>query len=71
MSGGVQVVLNETASWSDLADPSSTIPVEGKGEGSKGKQGMLGFLTRKGRGSSPKPQERGVLGREGARHIIS
>ncbi|KAI9892892.1 MAG: hypothetical protein M1814_001051 [Vezdaea aestivalis] len=33
--------------------------------------GMLGFFSRKrGRGHSPKPQERGVLGRDGARHII-
>lgn len=70
VTGGVQVVLDETSSWSDLTDPSSTIPSEGKGD-HKGKQGMLGFLSRKGRGSSPKPQERGVLGREGARHIVS
>jgi len=34
--------------------------------------GMLGFLTRKkGRGHSPKPQERGILGKEGARVVIS
>jgi serine/threonine kinase 32 len=33
---------------------------------------MLGFLSRKkGRGHSPKPQERGILGKEGARVVIS
>ncbi|KAI9673034.1 MAG: hypothetical protein M1817_003198 [Caeruleum heppii] len=75
MGGGVQVVLDETGSWSELANQSSTVPSEGRPElkpKSHGSHGMLGFLTRKhGRGSSPKPQERGVLGREGARHIIS
>ena len=71
VAGGVQVVLDETGSWSGLTDPNSTIPSEGQTAQHKGKQGMLGFLTRKGRGSSPKPQEPGVLGREGARQIIS
>jgi len=33
--------------------------------------GMLGFLSKKkGRASSPKPQERGVLGKEGARVVV-
>ena len=67
---GGSTVLDETGSWSELADPSATIPSEGKGE--KPKPSMLGFLRGKhGRGASPKPQERGVLGREGARHIVS
>ena len=71
-AGGTHVVLNETGSWSELGDPSSTVPPEAKGGEHKGKpNGMLGFLSRKrGRGVSPKPQERGVLGKEGARHII-
>jgi len=73
--GGVQMVLEETGSWSELADQSTTLPAEGlEGVGGKGKQnsGMLAFLTRKkGRDRSPKPQEPGVLGKEGARQIIS
>lgn len=74
-SGGVQVVLDETGSWSELANQSVTIPVDGL-EGianAKAKPtGMLAFLGRKkGREKSPKPSERGVLGKEGARVVIS
>ncbi|KAL4806365.1 kinase-like domain-containing protein [Aspergillus unguis] len=73
--GGVQVVLDEAGSWSELADQSATLPAEGFDTGSKGKtgnSGMLSFLSRKkGRDRSPKPQEPGVLGKEGARQIIS
>lgn len=74
--GGVQMVLDETGSWSDLADQSSTLPGEGSdgtgGRPSKGGSGMLGFLGRKkGRDRSPKPQEPGVLGKEGARRILN
>ncbi|BAE57107.1 unnamed protein product [Aspergillus oryzae RIB40] len=74
--GGVQMVLEEAGSWSELADQSSTLPAEGYDAGSiKGKSsnsGMLAFLSRKkGRDRSPKPQEPGVLGKEGARQIIS
>ncbi|KAL7266491.1 Serine/threonine kinase [Rhizina undulata] len=69
-SGGVQVVLDETGSWSDLADKSSTMPSPNNLRSKP--SGMLGFLSkRKGRASSPKPQERGVLGREGARVVIA
>jgi serine/threonine kinase 32 len=75
--GGVQMVLEETGSWSELADQSSTLPAEGyedllnKGE-KPPNSGMLAFLNRKkGRERSPKPTEPGVLGKEGARHIIS
>lgn len=65
-SGGVSVTLDETGSWSDLADKSSPGNVRPK------PSGMLGFLSkRKGRASSPKPQEPGVLGREGARVVIA
>ncbi|KAH1447503.1 hypothetical protein KXV89_003694 [Aspergillus fumigatus] len=74
--GGVQMVLEEGGSWSELADHSSTLPAEGYDNASvKGKSsnsGMLAFLSRKkGRDRSPKPQEPGVLGKEGARQIIS
>ncbi|KAI9818827.1 MAG: hypothetical protein M1827_007648 [Pycnora praestabilis] len=69
--GGIEMVLEETSSWSGLADQSATIPAEGK-EGLKNRpNGMLGFLSRKkGRERSPKPKERGVLGKEGARAVI-
>lgn len=65
-SGGMQMVLDETGSWSDLADKSTPGHMRSK------PSGMLGFFSkRKGRASSPKPQERGVLGREGARVVIA
>lgn len=75
--GGVQMVLEEAGSWSELADQSSTLPAEGyEGLLNKGQKppnsGMLAFLSRKkGRERSPKPTEPGVLGKEGARHIIT
>jgi serine/threonine kinase 32 len=70
-SGGVQVVLGETGSWSDLAKQDATLPADAKDLTSK-PNGMLGFFNRKkGRGHSPKPQERGILGKEGARVVIS
>ncbi|MCJ1395635.1 hypothetical protein MMC18_008521 [Xylographa bjoerkii] len=72
-SGGMNVVLGETGSWSELADKSATIPAEGV-RGMKGGKptGMLGFLSRKGgRARSPKPREPGVLGKEGARVVIN
>ncbi|KAL4920818.1 kinase-like domain-containing protein [Aspergillus aurantiobrunneus] len=73
--GGVQMVLEEAGSWSELADQSATLPAEGFDTNNKGKSsnsGMLSFLSRKkGRDRSPKPQEPGVLGKEGARQIIS
>ncbi|KAI9759061.1 MAG: hypothetical protein M1835_000471 [Candelina submexicana] len=69
--GGLQVVLDDTGSWSELANRDTTIPAEGK-DGIKNRpSGMLGFWNRhKGRDKSPKPQERGVLGKEGARVVI-
>jgi serine/threonine kinase 32 len=70
-TGGMQVVLGETGSWSDLAKQDATLPADAKDLTSKPK-GMLGFFARKnGRGHSPKPQERGILGKEGARVVIS
>ncbi|KAJ5164443.1 uncharacterized protein N7500_006273 [Penicillium coprophilum] len=72
-SGGVQMVLNEHGSWSELAH--NALPADGMENGDdKGKQanGMLSFFSRKkGRDRSPKPTEPGVLGKEGARQIIS
>ncbi|KAF2277141.1 kinase-like protein [Westerdykella ornata] len=69
MGGGVQVVLNETGSWSDMANQSSSLIQNPNAEKPTG---MLGFLSRKkGRDRSPKAKERGVLGKEGARVIIS
>ncbi|KAJ6008481.1 Serine/threonine-protein kinase 32B [Penicillium herquei] len=73
--GGVQMVLEEAGSWTELANHSHTLPAEGlEGDTGKGKgsnSGMLSFLSRKkGRDRSPKPTEPGVLGKEGARQII-
>lgn len=72
--GGVQMVLEEAGSWSELADHSAVV---GEGSdaakgGKAGNSGMLAFLSRKkGRDRSPKPTEPGVLGKEGARQIIN
>ncbi|KAF2494833.1 kinase-like protein [Lophium mytilinum] len=71
MGGGVQVVLNETGSWSEMANQSSAMLADKNAQMDK-PSGMLGFLSRKkGRDRSPKAKERGVLGKEGARVIIS
>ena len=78
--GGVQMVLTETGSWSELANHGSTMPAtdgtngsDGSHKGSTTKQhGMLSFLSRRGgRERSPKPKECGVLGKEGARVVIN
>jgi serine/threonine kinase 32 len=69
MGGGVQVVLNEHGSWTEMANQSSALVQNAQTEKPSG---MLGFLSRKkGRDRSPKAKERGVLGKEGARVIIS
>lgn len=83
MGGGMQVTLDGTGSWSELAKQDVSLPADAKelvdaraagklgGSGSGG-GGMLGFLRgKKGRTGSPKPMERGVLGKEGARVVIS
>lgn len=74
-SGGVQVTLDSGGSWSQLARRDTTLPRDanippgGKVESSGG---MFGFLKgKKGRTHSPKPKERGVLGKEGARVVIA
>lgn len=84
-TGGVQVRLDGTGNWSELARQDNTLPTdaavgrllgEGGAAGADGKDaggsgGVFGFLSRKkGRGNSPKPKERGVLGKEGARVVI-
>ncbi|KAK2809461.1 hypothetical protein FQN50_003729 [Emmonsiellopsis sp. PD_5] len=75
--GGVQMVLEETGSWSNLADHSSPLPANGydpnQNRGAAASNsGMLSFLSRKkGRDRSPKPTEPGVLGKEGSRQILS
>ncbi|KAH8903153.1 protein kinase [Coniochaeta sp. PMI_546] len=76
-TGGVQVTLDGGGSWSDLARQDATLPADASGANNDllGKEGggggVFGFLSRKkGRGNSPKPKERGVLGKEGARVVI-
>ncbi|KAF3761366.1 hypothetical protein M406DRAFT_94650 [Cryphonectria parasitica EP155] len=76
-TGGVQVTLDGGGSWSDLARQDATLPADAAGAGQEagkveaGSGGVFGFLNRKkGRGNSPKPKERGVLGKEGARVVI-
>jgi serine/threonine kinase 32 len=76
-TGGVQVTLDGGSSWSDLARQDATLPTDASGANNElgGKPessgGVFGFLNRKkGRGHSPKPKERGVLGKEGARVVI-
>lgn len=77
MGGGVQVVLNEQGSWSEMANQSQGMvtPTDEAGKRAEKPPGMLGFLSRKkGRDRSPKAAkagERGVLGKEGARVVIS
>lgn len=76
MSGGVQVVLNEQGSWSEMGNSSQGLvtPTEEEKRRNERPAGMLGFLSRKkGRDRSPKgkEKERGVLGKEGARVVIS
>ncbi|KAH8666705.1 kinase-like domain-containing protein [Xylariales sp. PMI_506] len=73
-TGGVQVTIDGGGSWSQLARQDATLPTDAnavnddKGAASGGVFGIFG--RKKGRGHSPKPKERGVLGKEGARTII-
>lgn len=75
VGGGVQVVLNEQGSWSDMANQSQGMVAPSEEQRREQRpSGMLGFLSRKkGRDRSPKgkEKERGVIGKEGARVIIS
>lgn len=72
-TGGVQVTIDAGGSWSQLARQDATLPADAalnddKGGSSGGVFGLFG--RKKGRGHSPKPKERGVLGKEGARVVI-
>jgi len=74
-TGGLSVTIDATGSWSQLARQDATLPADAnaandeKGGSSSG--GVFGIFGRKkGRGHSPKPRERGVLGKEGARQVI-
>lgn len=79
-TGGVQVTLDGGSSWSDLARQDATLPadasganndINGKPSSESSGGGVFGFLRgKKGRGNSPKPKERGVLGKEGARVVL-
>ncbi|CAJ2505371.1 Uu.00g127650.m01.CDS01 [Anthostomella pinea] len=75
-TGGMSVTLDDTSSWSDLARRDATLPADAntvnddKAGGSSGSS-VFGLFGRKRRGHSPKPKERGVLGKEGARQVIS
>ncbi|PHH74197.1 hypothetical protein CDD80_3245 [Ophiocordyceps camponoti-rufipedis] len=74
-SGGMQVTLDGSGSWSELARQDTTLPADASaatGSKHEGSGGMFGFLkSKRGRNHSPKPRERGVLGKEGARVVIS
>jgi len=60
-------------SSSNLADRATTLPVDAAaGREAKESGSVLGFLRgKKTRYRTPKPKEAGVLGKAGARHIIS
>lgn len=74
-TGGVQVTLDGGGSWSELARQDATLPTDANTAAdakTESSSGMFGFLkSKKGRNNSPRPKERGVLGKEGARVIIS
>jgi len=76
-SGGVQMVLEPGASWTGLSEQSVTLPADAlegvmARDGKGGGTGVLSFLNRRrGRDRSPKPKDPGVLGKFGARQIVS
>ncbi|KAI8965181.1 kinase-like protein [Daldinia sp. FL1419] len=72
-AGGISVTLEDTGSWSDLARRDATLPADANvtsDDKSSGGGGVFGLFGRKKRGHSPKPKERGVLGKEGARQVV-
>ncbi|OTB03663.1 hypothetical protein M426DRAFT_262983 [Hypoxylon sp. CI-4A] len=73
-TGGISVTLEDTGSWSDLARRDATLPADASAisedKSSSGGGGVFGLFGRKKRGHSPKPKERGVLGKEGARQVV-
>lgn len=74
-TGGVSVTLDGGGSWSELARQDATLPTDANTPADpkvESSSGMFGFLKgKKGRNNSPRPKERGVLGKEGARVVIS
>ncbi|KAH7128853.1 kinase-like domain-containing protein [Dactylonectria macrodidyma] len=74
-TGGVQMMLDGGRSWSELAFEDANLPAgannaaEGEKEGAGGKFGFL--KSKKGQNSGAKPKKRGVLGKKGARAVIS
>ncbi|KAI0026240.1 protein kinase-like protein [Xylariomycetidae sp. FL0641] len=68
---GISVTLGDAGSWSDLARRDATLPTDANtaADGKKD-EGFVSRLLRGKRGHSPKPKERGVLGKEGARQVI-
>ncbi|KAI2609617.1 kinase-like protein [Hypoxylon fragiforme] len=73
-TGGMSVTLDDTGSWSDLARRDATLPADANAinddKPGSGSGGVFGIFGRKKRGHSPKPKERGVLGKEGARQVV-
>ncbi|KAH9907367.1 protein kinase-like protein [Xylariomycetidae sp. FL2044] len=74
-TGGISVTLDDSGSWSDLARRDATLPADASAvndqqSGSTSSSGVFGLFGRRRRGHSPKPKERGVLGKEGARQVI-
>ncbi|KAI1079948.1 kinase-like protein [Whalleya microplaca] len=73
-TGGISVTLEDTGSWSDLARRDATLPADANAinddKSGSGGGSVFGLFGRKKRGHSPKPKERGVLGKEGARQVI-
>ncbi|KAI2472907.1 kinase-like protein [Annulohypoxylon bovei var. microspora] len=73
-TGGISVTLEDTGSWSDLARRDATLPADANAinddKTTSGGGGVFGLFGRKKRGHSPKPKERGVLGKEGARQVV-
>ncbi|KAF6813841.1 AGC/YANK protein kinase [Colletotrichum sojae] len=73
-TGGMQVTLDGGGSWSELARQDATLPTDANAVSdskAESSSGVFSFLRgKKGRGHSPKPKERGVLGKEGARQVI-
>ncbi|KAK4945228.1 Serine/threonine kinase [Elasticomyces elasticus] len=71
--GGISMVLNESGSWSALADQGTTLPGDTRPSNERRNSGsILGFLKGQKSGSrSGRPKEAGVLGKVGIRQVIS
>ncbi|KAI6083606.1 kinase-like protein [Hypoxylon rubiginosum] len=73
-TGGMSLTLEGAGSWSELARRDNTLPADASAmnddQSGSGGGGVFGLFGRKKRGHSPKPKERGVLGKEGARQVV-